>query len=87
MFMPTIANQGTEEQKKIYLEPALKYEIIGCYAQTEASCLTTTLSLVLVSKSYLIIYSSLVMAQTFVDWKLLQHTSLRLRHLCLIPLP
>ncbi|KAI9262038.1 acyl-CoA dehydrogenase/oxidase [Sporodiniella umbellata] len=35
MFMPTIANQGTEEQKKIYLEPALRYEIIGCYAQTE----------------------------------------------------
>ncbi|KAI7889076.1 acyl-CoA dehydrogenase/oxidase [Mucor mucedo] len=35
MFMPTIANQGTEEQKKLYLEPALKHEIIGCYAQTE----------------------------------------------------
>lgn len=35
MFMPTIANQGTEEQKKLFLEPALKYEIIGCYAQTE----------------------------------------------------
>lgn len=35
MFMPTIANQGTEEQKKIYLEPALRHEIIGCYAQTE----------------------------------------------------
>ncbi|RCI07094.1 hypothetical protein CU098_013504 [Rhizopus stolonifer] len=35
MFMPTIANQGTEEQKRIYLEPALRYEIIGCYAQTE----------------------------------------------------
>ncbi|KAI7902305.1 uncharacterized protein BX663DRAFT_455060 [Cokeromyces recurvatus] len=35
MFMPTILNQGTEEQKKIYLEPAKRYEIIGCYAQTE----------------------------------------------------
>jgi len=35
MFMPTILNQGTEEQKKLYLEPAMRYEIIGCYAQTE----------------------------------------------------
>jgi acyl-CoA oxidase len=37
MFMPTIANQGTEEQKKLYLEPAIRHEIIGCYAQTEVS--------------------------------------------------
>ncbi|KAI8987647.1 acyl-CoA dehydrogenase/oxidase [Mycotypha africana] len=35
MFMPTILNQGTEEQQKMYLEPARRYEIIGCYAQTE----------------------------------------------------
>ncbi|KAI9486768.1 MAG: hypothetical protein EXX96DRAFT_496878 [Benjaminiella poitrasii] len=35
MFMPTILNQGTEEQQKLYLEPARRYEIIGCYAQTE----------------------------------------------------
>ncbi|KAI9360261.1 hypothetical protein BD770DRAFT_409343 [Pilaira anomala] len=35
MFMPTIANQGTDEQKKLYLEPAIRHEIIGCYAQTE----------------------------------------------------
>ncbi|KAI7883592.1 acyl-CoA oxidase [Lichtheimia hyalospora FSU 10163] len=35
MFQPTIENQGTEEQKKKYLEPAKRYEIIGCYAQTE----------------------------------------------------
>ncbi|KAI9257747.1 acyl-CoA dehydrogenase/oxidase [Helicostylum pulchrum] len=35
MFMPTLANQGTEEQKKLYLEPAIRHEIIGCYAQTE----------------------------------------------------
>ncbi|KAI9321330.1 acyl-CoA dehydrogenase/oxidase [Dichotomocladium elegans] len=35
MFMPTIENQGTEEQKKKYLEPAKRFEIIGCYAQTE----------------------------------------------------
>ncbi|RCI06450.1 hypothetical protein CU098_005985 [Rhizopus stolonifer] len=35
MFMPTLLNQGTEEQKKLYLEPAQRYEIIGCYAQTE----------------------------------------------------
>ena len=37
--MPTILNQGTEEQKKLYLEPAMKYEIIGCYAQTEVCCM------------------------------------------------
>jgi alkylation response protein AidB-like acyl-CoA dehydrogenase len=37
MFMPTLLNQGTEEQKKLYLEPAKRYEIIGCYAQTEVS--------------------------------------------------
>lgn len=35
MFIPTIFGQGTEEQKKKFLIPALKYEIIGCYAQTE----------------------------------------------------
>jgi Acyl-coenzyme A oxidase N-terminal len=35
MFMPTIANQGTEEQKDFFLRPAEKYQIIGCYAQTE----------------------------------------------------
>ncbi|CDS03588.1 hypothetical protein LRAMOSA00990 [Lichtheimia ramosa] len=35
MFQPTIENQGTEEQKKKYLEPAKRHEIIGCYAQTE----------------------------------------------------
>ncbi|KAI9019467.1 hypothetical protein CLU79DRAFT_758946 [Phycomyces nitens] len=35
MFMPTLENQGTEEQKALYLEPAKRYEIIGCYAQTE----------------------------------------------------
>ncbi|KAL0088744.1 acyl-CoA dehydrogenase/oxidase C-terminal [Phycomyces blakesleeanus] len=35
MFMPTIENQGTEEQKSLYLDAARRYEIIGCYAQTE----------------------------------------------------
>ncbi|ORX44090.1 acyl-CoA oxidase [Hesseltinella vesiculosa] len=35
MFMPTIEGQGTDEQKKLFLEPAQRYEIIGCYAQTE----------------------------------------------------
>lgn len=33
--MPTIANQGTEEQKDFFLRPAEKLQIIGCYAQTE----------------------------------------------------
>ncbi|KAJ2450251.1 hypothetical protein EV183_004410 [Coemansia sp. RSA 2336] len=35
MFIPTLQNQATEEQKKLFLEPALNYEILGCYAQTE----------------------------------------------------
>ncbi|KAF9429728.1 hypothetical protein BGZ94_009698 [Podila epigama] len=35
MFMPTLASQSTPEQLEKFLEPALRYEIIGCYAQTE----------------------------------------------------
>ncbi|CAG8443810.1 8214_t:CDS:2 [Funneliformis mosseae] len=35
MFIPTLISQGTEEQKKEFLVPALKYKILGCYAQTE----------------------------------------------------
>lgn len=35
MFMPTIREQGTPEQHKLFLEKAQKFEIIGCYAQTE----------------------------------------------------
>ncbi|GAB5586978.1 hypothetical protein Unana1_01878 [Umbelopsis nana] len=35
MFLPTLKNQTTDEQKKLFLEPALKHQIIGCYAQTE----------------------------------------------------
>lgn len=35
MFMPTIREQGTPEQHKLFLERAQKFEIIGCYAQTE----------------------------------------------------
>ena len=35
MFIPTLKNQTTDEQKKLFLEPALKHHIIGCYAQTE----------------------------------------------------
>ncbi|KAG0178969.1 hypothetical protein DFQ28_004689 [Apophysomyces sp. BC1034] len=35
MFLPTIENQGTEEQRQRYMGPAQRYEIIGCYAQTE----------------------------------------------------
>ncbi|KAF8934573.1 hypothetical protein BGZ58_005615 [Dissophora ornata] len=35
MFMPTLASQGTDEQIEKFLKPAQRYEIIGCYAQTE----------------------------------------------------
>jgi Acyl-coenzyme A oxidase N-terminal len=35
MFITTIENMGTDEQKEKWLGPALRYEIIGCYAQTE----------------------------------------------------
>lgn len=31
----SIREQGTPEQHKLFLEPAEKYEILGCYAQTE----------------------------------------------------
>ncbi|KAL4888920.1 hypothetical protein BDV59DRAFT_124962 [Aspergillus ambiguus] len=35
MFLVTLREQGTPEQKKLFLERAEKYQIIGCYAQTE----------------------------------------------------
>ncbi|CAG8729437.1 6470_t:CDS:2, partial [Acaulospora morrowiae] len=35
MFIPTISSQGTEEQREKVLVPALKHQIIGCYAQPE----------------------------------------------------
>lgn len=35
MWMKTIRDQGTEEQHRMFLEPSLRYEIIGCYSQTE----------------------------------------------------
>lgn len=35
VFIPTLQGQATEEQKKKWLTPALKYEILGAYAQTE----------------------------------------------------
>lgn len=34
MFIKCLEIMGTDEQHKIYLEKAKKYEIIGCYAQT-----------------------------------------------------
>ena len=34
-FVPTLKGQADEEQKARWLEPALNYAIIGCYAQTE----------------------------------------------------
>ncbi|OMJ11498.1 putative peroxisomal acyl-coenzyme A oxidase, partial [Smittium culicis] len=35
MFMPTLERQANDEQKIAFLEPARKYQILGCYAQTE----------------------------------------------------
>lgn len=35
MWMKTIRDQGTDEQHKLFLEPSLRYDIIGCYSQTE----------------------------------------------------
>ncbi|KAF9895095.1 fatty-acyl coenzyme A oxidase [Aspergillus nanangensis] len=35
MFLVTLREQGTPEQHKLFLERAEKYQIIGCYAQTE----------------------------------------------------
>ncbi|KAJ2374775.1 hypothetical protein IW150_002917 [Coemansia sp. RSA 2607] len=35
MFIPTLQNQATPEQQELFLKPALNYEILGCYAQTE----------------------------------------------------
>ncbi|OMH86369.1 putative peroxisomal acyl-coenzyme A oxidase [Zancudomyces culisetae] len=35
MFIPTLEKQCTEEQREVFLKPALDYRIIGCYAQTE----------------------------------------------------
>ena len=35
MFLKTLENLCDEEQRKLFYEPALKAEIIGCYAQTE----------------------------------------------------
>nr|TKV95219.1 hypothetical protein SEVIR_9G347900v2 [Setaria viridis] len=35
MFVPAIKGQGTEEQQKKWLLLAYKFQIIGCYAQTE----------------------------------------------------
>jgi acyl-CoA oxidase len=35
MFLPTLHNLCDTEQQKLFLEPALRGEILGCYAQTE----------------------------------------------------
>ena len=35
MFVPTVIGQGTMEQVQKYAVPALNFEIIGTYAQTE----------------------------------------------------
>lgn len=35
MFLVTLREQGTPEQHKLFLEPALDNKYIGCYAQTE----------------------------------------------------
>ena len=37
MFLITLREQGTPEQKKLFLKKAENYEIIGCYAQVSAT--------------------------------------------------
>jgi acyl-CoA oxidase len=34
MFIPTLHNLCNKEQEKLFLEPAIRGEILGCYAQT-----------------------------------------------------
>jgi acyl-CoA oxidase len=34
MFLTTLRNLCDEDQEKIFLQPALRGEIMGCYAQT-----------------------------------------------------
>ena len=36
-FMAMIYNQGTEEQRELWLPPCARLEFVGCYAQTEVS--------------------------------------------------
>lgn len=80
MFIPTLQTQTTDEQKKLFLEPALKHEIIGCYAQTE----------VRVNKQRFAygIYNSysLVTGLTFRGLKLLPLISLKHKNSNFIPL-
>ena len=35
MFLTTLRNMGTDEQREAFLKPAEEFKIIGCYAQTE----------------------------------------------------
>ncbi|PWN40780.1 putative acyl-CoA oxidase [Ceraceosorus guamensis] len=35
MFLTTLERMGTPEQQEAFLEPARRFDIIGCYAQTE----------------------------------------------------
>jgi acyl-CoA oxidase len=35
MYLTILKNLCDEEQEKMFLEPSLRGEIIGCYAQTE----------------------------------------------------
>ena len=35
MFITTLKNLCDDEQRKLFLEPTERGEIIGCYAQTE----------------------------------------------------
>jgi acyl-CoA oxidase len=59
MFLPTLKSQTTDEQKKLFLEPALRHEIIGCYAQTEVIIYITFTVKVFLKKGIIVLRAQL----------------------------
>jgi hypothetical protein len=85
MFLPTLQNQTTAEQKKLFLEPALKHQIIGCYAQTEVcSIVQAEANVDILADPF---EFSLVTDPMCKDWRLPLHTSTRATSSNFTPLP